>query len=235
MYAAVVTALQAAPESLGVAALPARRQRLEDIIARIYHLAQIQKQTTRGKTARRDELSESMIDLVLDVASAVAAYAAEHRLTELAKTVEVSGTTFRRMRLPHRPVLAQQIHDQAESLLAELAAYNVTAEMLADLQARIGLLKAWLDQPRSMIRAKSAATAQLATAFREAHALLEGQIDRLVFPLRKTHPEFYADYQQARAIWSPRGASGTQNAPTATLDAASDGGTSPAPAQPQAA
>ena len=206
MYAAVVTALQAFSDSLGIAGLPAKLQLLIAKIALIYDLAVIQTKGTRGRTAQRDELSQGMIDLALDVASAVGAHAVEQQLTELAKSVEVSAATFRRMRIVHRPILAQQIHDAALPIIEDLAPYKITAQTLADLQARIGLVKAALDDPRSLIRSKTAATAQLVEAFREADALLEGQIDRLMFPVRKTHPELYADYQLARQVWdAPRG------------------------------
>jgi hypothetical protein len=80
-----------------------------------------------------------------------------------------------------------------------------------------------------MIRTKAAATAELAKTFRETDALLEKQIDRLVFPLRKTHPEFYADYQRARQIWDAPGASGESSA------AAGPAATATSPAEPKAA
>ena len=231
MYVAVGSTLQAAPESLGVAGLRAKLQLFLAQVAQIYRLAPLQAQTTRGRTARRDELSQGMIDLALDVASAVAAHADEHKLTELARSVEVSAGTFKRLRIPHRPILAQQILDAAQPVVADLAPGRVTADTLDELQAQIGLVKTWLDQPRSAIRAKSSATTQLAEAFREADALLERQIDRLVFPTRKTHPEFYADYQRARQVLDLPGARGMQVEPMPAGLAlpAGTGGTSAAP------
>ena len=218
MYVAVVATLQSVIDSLGIAALPAKLQLLITKIAQIYDLVAIQNQTTRGKTDRRNELLQGMIDLALDVASAVTAYADEQRLTELAKNVDFSASTFDRQRIAHRPILAQQIHDAAEPVIAELAPYSVTAETLADLQAQIGIVKAWLDQPRSVIRSRAAATAQLAEAFRFADGLLEKQIDRRLFPLRNTNPEFYADYQRARQIWEAPGTNGATPAPTPASD-----------------
>ena len=213
MYVAVASTLQAAPDSLGVASLPAKLPQFLAKVAQIYELAALQTQTTRGKTARRDELSQEMIDLALDVAGAVAAHADEHKLTELACSVEVTAGTFKRMRIPHRPILAQQIHDIAQSVVADLAPNGVTAATLVKLQEHIALVKTWLDQPRSVIRAKSAAPAQLAEVFRDADALLKRQIDRLVFLARKTHPEFYADYQRARQVPDYPGPRATQAGP----------------------
>ena len=231
MYVATASTLQAAPESLGVAGLPAKLPLFLTKIARIYELVPLQTQTTRGRTARRDELAQGMIDLALDVAGAVAAHADEHKLTELARSVEVNAGTFKRLRIPHRPILAQQIHDTAQPVVAELAPNGVTVASLAELQAQIDLVKTWLDQPRSVIRAKSAATTQLAEVFREADALLERQIDRLVFPARKTHPEFYADYQRARQVLDLPGVRGMQVEPMPAGLAlpAGTGGTSAAP------
>ena len=231
MYAAVVTALQATPESLGLAALPAKRQLLVAKIAEIYELATIQNQGTRGKTARRDELLQGMVDLTLDVANALTAYAAEHQLTELRESVDVSAGTFARLRIADRPGRARVIHDTAQPVVAELVPYGVTPATLAELQAQIGLVQAWLDQPRQTIRARTEATAQLAGLFRETNELLEGQIDRLVFLARKPHPEFYAAYRRAREIIGTRGREGQPEAaaPTVASAVSAAGGSSASP------
>jgi hypothetical protein len=47
---------------------------------------------------------------------------------------------------------------------------------------------------------KSAATDQLTDAFRAVDTLLEGQIDRVIFRLRKTRPALYAAHQWAREV-----------------------------------
>jgi hypothetical protein len=141
-----------------------------------------------------------MIGRALDLANVAAAHANENNRTELAKLLDINPTAFERRRIPHRPILAQQIHDAVQPVLAELAPLGVTVERLADLQAQIDLVKTWLDQPRSIIREKAAATARLAELFRETDRLIAGQIDKLVFPLRTTHPGFHAAYQLARKI-----------------------------------
>ena len=219
MYVAVLATLREASPAL--ATLPARLQLLESKVAQIYELAGLQQQKTEGRTARRDEVLRDMIDLTLDVAGAVLAHAGEHGLTELTQTL--SGATpgrFKRLRIPQRPIVAQQILETAGPVVAELAPYGVTAATLADLQARIELAKTWLDQPRDLIRAKAAATAQLAEVFRAADALLENQIDRMLFPFRKTHPDIYASYQRSRQVITlPRGRSTTTDTPVASAAA----------------
>jgi hypothetical protein len=225
MYVAVVTTLQAIVESLGLAGLPPKLQLLIAKIAQIYAILPIQRQTTRGKTARRNELLDTMVDTALEVANAVAIHANEHKLIELAKAVDVSAPQFSRMRIPDRPILAQQIHDTAQSVLPQLEPYGVTAENLTALQAQIELAKAWLDQPRTVIRSKAAATAQLSEVFDEIDDLLEGQIDRLMFTVRKTNPEVYADYHRARQIVATAGGHGADE-PTAE-SAVADGGPGP--------
>ena len=200
MYHAVLALLQATDETGGIPGVPAQLSTLAARLAELDTLAATQLRLTAGKTARRDELLADMIETALDVANAVATHADAQKLTELARAVAVTPSAFARLRLLHRPWLAQQVHAAAQGVLPELATYGVTAATLAALQAKIESAKAGLDQPRSTIVEKSAATAQMLAVFREIDAQLEGQIDRLVFPLRKTSPKFHARYQVARQI-----------------------------------
>jgi hypothetical protein len=91
-------------------------------------------------------------------------------------------------------------------------------------------MQANINQPRQTIVDKKAATEQLVAAFSDIDALLVEQIDRLLLPLRKTAPEFYARYRSMRMIVNAPGTRSDQ----ATTPPATNATTAPAVTAPAA-
>lgn len=177
-------------ETSEIAGLPATLTELSAILGEINTLAATQNQLTEGKTARRDEMLAAMRELALEVANAVAAHADAQNLTEILPDVLVTPADFARQRIPERPLLAQRIHTAGVATLPQHPA-------LPELKARIDAVREALTQPREAIAERRAATQQLAVLFDNADALLR-RIDRMLFPLRKTSPQFYAKYLATR-------------------------------------
>jgi hypothetical protein len=200
MYRAVKALLQVATETSGIAALPARLTAFVTQIAAIDELDRAQAMPIRGKVDDRNARLDELIDQTLELSGFAASYAREHGLHDLAERVSVSPVDFRRLRVTRRAGLAQQVHDAIEPVVAQLAAYGVTAETLAAHQAAIDVAASAVSEPRASVTAKRTATEAMARAFAEADALLETHIDPLLFPLRKTQPEFYAEYRARREV-----------------------------------
>ena len=200
MYGSVEELLQATTETSGIAGLPAKLTTLRARLGELRALAGTQTQPTAGQTASRDQTLAAMIDTTLEIAGILGAYAHEHTLRDLSALVDVQRSDFDAVRLIQRPLLAQRVHDAAVAALPQLTGLNLPAETLVAFQAQIDAARAKLNQPRMTVVAKKAATEQLAAAFAAVDGLLAEQIDRLLLPLRKTSPVFYAQYQAARSI-----------------------------------
>lgn len=220
MYRAVKALLQVATETSGIAALPARLTAFVTAIATIDELDRAQNMPIRGKVEDRDARLEELIDQTLELAGFAVSYAREHGLHDLEEKVTVSPADFRNLRLTRRPGLAQQVHDALVPIVAQLAPYGVTAETLAAHQAAIDVATTAVTEPRATVTAKRTATETMAKAFAEADALLETHIDPLLFPLRKTQPEFYAEYRARREVVARSGATGSSAETPATPTAA---------------
>lgn len=199
-YHATLAALEALPGVGDIAGLPAELAAFRTRMGEVLRLAQVQREAVAGKRLRRDELLREMADAAVDVAQLVSAYAHKQKLVELSALVRVDPPDFSRMRRSARPVLAKTILDAAHAVLPELAPYGVTAAMLHDLEARMVAALEGIHQPRTGIVERKTATGRLATLFDEIDVLLEEQIDRLVYRIRKTHPTAYASYRSAREI-----------------------------------
>ena len=237
-YAAVEAALKANPEIANVPGLPAKLTRLSAKMGEIKSLAKTQTQPIQAGTARRDQLLEEMTGMTMEIAGFVTSLAREQDLPELARTVAV-GRGFQRVRPAHRVVIAQRVIEAARTVLPDLGDYGVTEETLTTFQARLKAADEGLTIPRSTVVAKKAATVKLVALYNEVDGLLRDQIDRLVFPLRKTSVEFYAAYRSARSIVDRPGvrkAATEETTPPASMPASSSSSTPLHPAvEPKAA
>jgi len=213
-YRAVKALLQSTTETSAIAALPARLAAFVTQIEEIDALDRTQNQPLDGRIADRDQLLADMIESTLELAGYALSHARENRLHDLAARVDLAASDFARLRLTRRTGLAQQVHDAIGPVVAQLAGHGVTAATLAGLQTKIDAADTALSQPRVTVAEKRAATAQLAAAFADADQLLNTHIDALLFPLRKTSPEFYAAYQAARTIVDVPGSTRPAAAPT---------------------
>ena len=234
-YTAVQAVFEAHPDVANAAGLPAKLAVFSAKVGELDRLAQTQTQPTAGRTARRDELLNDMVDTALEIAGVVSTVAQEHKLTQMAEDVPVSRNAFLRVRRSHRPWLAERVLEAAQSVVPELGLYGVSEETLQALQAQINAARDGLKQPRAMILTKKAASAELAVLFAEIDTLLGRQIDRLVFPLRKTHREFYVAYRGARSVVDRPGSSRAATAAgegEATTPVATPGATS-SPSTPE--
>jgi hypothetical protein len=233
MIRLVVARLRTSDRANRIASLPARLARLSALVDEINALGEAQTRPTQSVTLGRDAALTAMQDAALDIASAVALYATDEKLPELLHLVDVTPSDFHNTRFLQRPWLANRIVETAESVLPHLAPH-VTAETLKQARALIAAADNAVVEPRHAIEAKSSATRRLAAVFREAKEALT-QIDRLVFPLRRIDPDFYADYQAARrVIGLPSSDVSPAEAPIITASPPFPDRTEPVPSAPPA-
>lgn len=209
-YRTTLEVLRDAPANHGVIALASRVAQLEAKIAQINELGRKQTALTKTSTVQSDERLAVAVNTALTVAAFVGAFAAEHGDPELRSLVNLSERDFTRCRKVQRATLASRVLEAAERVQAQLVAYGMTATLLADLRTQIEDARAAVGLPRAAIAVKRGATLRLAVIMAETDALLNEQIDRLMYPLRHTHSHFHTIYQAARKVHraprSPRAA-----------------------------
>lgn len=192
--------LKTNPAIAGIAGLAPRVARLTANNAEIQAQATRQLYTPDESVVLVDQALETLSRATLTLAGIVAAHAAAMQLPDIAREVDLAPGSFKRLRQQHRPWVAQKVHDAAQRLLADLAAYDVTAETLATFQAEIDRAKEILNQPRLKRAARRNATARLHELFKETAALLEQEIDRLLVPLLARDAGFAAQYASVRRV-----------------------------------
>ncbi len=199
-YETIETFLADTPETSGIVAFPAKFHTFKGKLIALKTLATTQAQRLDVATAERDAVLNTAVLAALTVAGIVLSYADANHLTSLANRVHVRPGDFKTGRFSRRLQLAQDIHDTAKSVVAQLGDQGVVDATLEDLQTKIDAAEVAMTAPRLLMGEKTAATERLKTAFRAINATLENQIDPLLVPLAQTHPEFYARYKSARAV-----------------------------------
>lgn len=204
-YTATERLLKATPEIDDVPGLPAKVARLSAKVGEINSLAKTQTQPIQVRTTERDLMLGAMTEMTLEIAGFVRTVARELQRPPLAQAVQVGVGSFRRARLSHRVWFAQRVLDAAQTVLPQLGTYGVTAETVATLQGLIQSATENVNLPRETVGVKKAATQQLVSLFADVDALLEEEIDPLVFPLRKTLPGFFSAFESARSVFDVPG------------------------------
>jgi hypothetical protein len=213
-----------------VRGLPAFVARLAGHAAQLNALGEAQGRVTQGARLHRDRRLGELRDSALELAAVVAVYALEHRRLHLLPLVNVTPTSFNVARLDHKLWLASRIADAAASVLPEIEPFGVTAEMIAELREKIRDAHEVLDAPRFAILQRQSTTRQIASTL-QAAAVTLAQIDRLLFPLRRSAPQFHADYRAARRVLGRRSGRSDDPANVAT----NDGAVTASAAEPNAA
>ena len=187
-----------AADFASVPAFVAARSALDASIALISDLAQAQNTATGGITIDKANLQNQMIETAVRVAGAVKALASVQNDETTKAQADISRTTFTRARDDMRDDIAQGIHDLAESKLADLADYGITAATLAGLQTRIDAYVLAIAKPQTAKAERSTATSLLDQEIRRADSILKDRIDGLVEQFKDSGTNFYRDYQNAR-------------------------------------
>lgn len=162
----------------------------------------IQEGETTGITADKQKVGEEMIQVTLEVAGAVYAYASKIGNNELMKKVNYSHSKLKQSRDSILRDICQLIHDEANNIIADLTDYGKTAQDLEQQQKKIDDFSAIIAKPRVAITSIKTATQKLKELFKTADNILKTRLDKLIEKYKKTQPKFYTDYKSARIIIS---------------------------------
>ncbi|PCH92464.1 MAG: hypothetical protein COB85_08110, partial [Bacteroidetes bacterium] len=99
------------------------------------------------------------------------------------------------------------IHDEANTVVANLGDYGIAAAELTDLQGKIDDYEAIVASPRNAITDRSTATAELENLFNKGDDVLNNKLDKLLNQFTQSNPEFTTQYASSRKILDMGGSS----------------------------
>jgi len=209
-YCDAVTAITAA-----IPAFDTTLTALKAKSAAITTTAQLELQVITGITTNKGDLKKSLCTSASTVAAAGFAYATSINDATLQAKFKFSySALFKKLDEELGPVV-QNIHDDANTVIASLTPFGVTAGVLTSLQTVKDAYTAKVEAPRNAVAQRKTYKTQLKTLFKETTTLLKTQLDKLALQLKATEPDFFITYTNNRIVVNAA-TSHTEAAGTAT-------------------
>ncbi|MCC6726729.1 MAG: carboxypeptidase regulatory-like domain-containing protein [Saprospiraceae bacterium] len=134
------------------------------------------------------------------VALGAAAYAEVVKNATLLQIMKVRASALIGEKKDRLPTLCQQVHDEANKVIDQLAPYNVTKADLDTLNAAIPPYSAAANSPRLSHGNVKSATDTVVETLRLNNELLKTRLDRLVLTLSTTEPALVVGWKNARKL-----------------------------------
>lgn len=160
-----------------------------------------EKTTLLGHTEAKKAAKQKLSNLAARLAGLVSTYAAQ--IGDKPLQSEMTGITASKLtRLRDDALIPQTqlIHDRAETHLAALNDYNITAATLTELQTALNDYAANTQTPRVALSGRVTVNANLNDLFAETDELFTTQFDPQIESLRADHPNFVNTYFSTREI-----------------------------------
>ena len=194
---------------------------LEARVTNIQTFAQSQTQKVTGITQDKKAAREAMCAAALPVANAIHAYAIKTKNNTLAASVDFTMGSLMRGRGLNSLERCQNVYAAANTNIASLASYGVTAAKLIAFNAAIAAFNLLISKPRDTRAQGKTVTGSLKNEFTAADEDLT-IMDDLCGQI--TDAKFVADYNNARIIVDTAASHASPNAP-----ATAKTGATPAP------
>lgn len=172
-------------------------------VSSIETTAQQEAQVISGVATDKNELRNSLCQQAADIAAVVYAFAASGNNNTLKEAVDFSKSDLRELRDDQLAPTCQNIHDAANTNLAALAPYGITAPMLSSFQDLIDDYSDAVPAPRNAAALRKTYAAALKTLFSEADEILKEQMDKTAVQFKTANEEFYNTYKNNRIILDP--------------------------------
>ncbi|MGA2030321.1 MAG: hypothetical protein ABSG87_09650, partial [Verrucomicrobiota bacterium] len=172
---------------------------LKTHVTGIQTLAQSQSLNNTGIAVDKHAARAAMCNAAFPISSAIHAYAIKTKNNQLVAQVNFSISDLMSGQAPESVTRCQNIYDTANTNLASLANYGVTAAKMTAFNGAIAAFNLLISAPRDARASGKTTTGQLGGEFDAADEALM-QMDDLIGQFQSGNPKFVGDYLNARAI-----------------------------------
>ena len=170
-----------------------------NLIPQIQSFSQLQRTSKKGAAEGKKQLRESLIVTTADYFRKLGVFAKFTNNVTLADEVKISESKLRQVADTGVRDFAQIAYDRAQTNLAALASYGITAANQTALSAAITAYNASIGKPGASRLESGKTTRQLKALLKTADAAL-ANMDAAVEIVRLTQADFYKAYQKARKV-----------------------------------
>jgi hypothetical protein len=181
----------------GLSAFSTAFEKFENLLESIDRAANDKEYSGAGAFMIRDASEETLMNILVEVASAVFLYAGKAKLADVKSIAGLKRADFERMSLAELGQKAKSISELATRYVAHLAVYGADVNKLTKLNAALTKFQ------NSTVACNTGIMGQAVTLrdlFQETDSMLSERLDKMVETLKRKHLEFYLEYQTARVI-----------------------------------
>ena len=160
----------------------------------------IQITNITGITSDKAIKRAAMADKALYIANRIESFARVSENTELIANIHYTASDMHQARDTDIVGICELILSKANSNLDNLAGYDVTQEMLNDLEKAITAYTSVVTKPQTTKAILKNATQNIARYINEADKLLTTRLDLDIEVFKNTKSDFYSQYKTARII-----------------------------------
>lgn len=201
MYRAVESLLDAnTAKTAGMTIFATRLGEFKDAIAAILEKEENRNNATAGMTADKKAKREDMIEDAAVIAAKLKVLGADTNDERLVQLADYNRTDLKKLRDTQLLPVVTGILNTADANAAGLAAYGVTAAMIASLGTKVSAYNTALGSKEVSFSVKGAAYTALLSLFDTADDILKNKLDNLMEGFKKDDNEFYNQYKAAREI-----------------------------------
>ncbi len=200
MYLAVLKVLMDnKPKWEAMSAFNTEITEIDDHVRLIEEKRPAAEQATGAITEDKHSVKEDLMDLLLDVCGQLHSIGDRIGNKELMAATDFEESNFKG-RDANLPNITTEIVKLARANQETLAEYGITADEIDEME-KLGVLFAQKDtEPRAVVSQRKSAGESLGDLYRETDLKLDLRLDKMMKKFRRTAPEFYRAYQNARMI-----------------------------------
>jgi hypothetical protein len=172
----------------------------KSVFSSISSTAQLEAQVLSGITLDKAQLRQNLCQQAADMGSVIFAYAASVSNNQLQQQVNFSARELLRLKDDLLAPTCLNICDAAQTNLAALLPYGITAATVTALTNAIDAYTTAVPSPRNAVSQRAAYKASIALLFKQADAIIKNQLDKLSVQFKTAHPQFLKEYKNNRVI-----------------------------------
>ncbi len=200
MIESTTSLLDANADKLTLPALKTAAGELDGVLLKIMEKVKETMTATAGKAQTKANAEDALLNELMVVAKGLLAYGYKVGNQEIIEKAKVTESQLRHTRDTEFVAKARTIEELARENTAELANFGITAESLDSLKGKIDSFEKALGDRESSVARRKGARLSFYDYLDQAKGLLENVIDNLMEPFRKSDPQFYNEYMEARVV-----------------------------------
>jgi len=159
---------------------------------------------TKGEAKDKGSLKTILCQTATDLAALVFAYGNKTKNETLKQQVNYSFTDLDRIADDLIVPACTNIYNAANTNLAALATYGVTAPMLAAIQTSMTNYSDSVPKPQNTKATKKTENTNIKETIKEVDNVLKNEMDKLVVSYKTANPNFVETYFNVRVIIDPK-------------------------------